>query len=599
MTSAIHPMVTLDYSLMRPTFQGLPTSSEEEILQPALHKMSTTNQGGVSSTPPDAAQVVVEKPPLPPKPATLAESTQLSDSKAESPISSSSRSCFHPEGSIDLSPSCSESLPTTPAYLKWAENMQFLLDDGDGCELFKEYLDQQSLGHLLEFVLAVKGFKITVGGGQGQADEDLKLRLIKTINKRYINSLGKNLSSKIECLTVDQRKHLDEKILSKTGLDLNIFDGLNASVLEHLESKCYPNFLTSEIYIQHVQSFADVNVQVSGDKYLSSTASSSICGPPGLQKGADDSGISGITTSEKTTGGHPGVSAVISPPVSTAAEPSTASTSCNVSQLLPTVNEDSEMNFSSKGFGARPKTSSTSLMSKSMSALTTESHPTSMMMSSASFPYHAHSSNWNPVSRQDSELQSQSSGAGGIFAGGVAGDTTDTDNYSTYRIEPPASSSIRPRQVSKNRTKAVKPEVKNKENAQSFIPRPFITSEPYTLATNNPDKFAKDLCQRLNQVLANQSADSKLKGILDLNKSKSSTYADSYDLESDQSILDEHVDRVFNADERSRHNVSSMMDTSRMSNYQSATGYRTLDNSRQHHSFYGKIEVLITFFLVI
>jgi hypothetical protein len=32
---------------------------------------------------------------------------------------------------------------------------------------------------------------------------------------------------------------------------------------------------------------------------------------------------------------------------------------------------------------------------------------------SASYAYHANSSNWNPVSRQDSELQSQSSGAVG------------------------------------------------------------------------------------------------------------------------------------------------------------------------------------------
>lgn len=55
-------------------------------------------------------------------------------------------------GSIDLSPSCSESQPTTPNYLKWAESMQYLLDDGDGCSLFQTYLNQQSLGHLLEFV---------------------------------------------------------------------------------------------------------------------------------------------------------------------------------------------------------------------------------------------------------------------------------------------------------------------------------------------------------------------------------------------------------------------------------------------------------------
>ena len=47
-----------------------------------------------------------------------------------------------------------------------------------------------------------------------------------------------------------------------------------------------------------------------------------------------------------------------------------------------------------------------------------EVHPKSMAkavidVKSNLYPYHANSSNWNPVSRQDSELQSQSSGAVG------------------------------------------------------------------------------------------------------------------------------------------------------------------------------------------
>ena len=125
-----------------------------------------------------------------------------------------------------------------------------------------------------------------------------------------------------------------------------------------------------------------------------------------------------------------------------------SSTSCSVSQLLPTVREDSELSLNTNSsshnqsiskpgsYGARPK------MSKSMSALQssssgarnssgpTEYHP-GMSMSSASYPYHAHSSTWNPVSRQDSELQSQSSGAA------PGGDTTD-DNYSVSVFRPSA-----------------------------------------------------------------------------------------------------------------------------------------------------------------
>ena len=44
------------------------------------------------------------------------------------------------------------------------------------------------------------------------------------------------------------------------------------------------------------------------------------------------------------------------------------------------------------------------------------SHAVMPDIRSASYAYHANSSTWNPVSRQDSELQSQSSGAvGEIF----------------------------------------------------------------------------------------------------------------------------------------------------------------------------------------
>ena len=100
------------------------------------------------------------------------------------------------------------------------------------------------------------------------ADQDLMMRLIKTINKRYINSLGKYLSSKIDCFTAEQRRNLDDKIASKLGLDQNIFDGLYQTVIEHLESKCYPNFLTSEVYIEHVQSFQTQESEVASLRFV-------------------------------------------------------------------------------------------------------------------------------------------------------------------------------------------------------------------------------------------------------------------------------------------------------------------------------------------
>ena len=534
------------------------------------------------------------KPPLPPKPTlepepSLPKSPKLSDNPCKllpmietSPPTGtgsekSSRS-FHPEGSIDLSPSCSESLPTTPPYLKWAENIQYLLDDGDGCALFKQYLDQQSLGHLLEFVFAVKGFKIQ---SEADPDSDSQIRLVKTINKRYVNSLGKFMKSRIECFSQDQRKCLEDKVSSKSSVDTNIFDGLYQTVVEHLESKCYPNFLTSDIYIEHVQSYQTLVIEsdVTSLKYLSSNASS-VCGHGSHNRFNDDSGISGVNSEMKEN-----LTASVTSPGCPSQADMMSSVSTSVSQLLPTVKEDSELNLSASSaskvptvqaaFGARPKT-----MSKSLSALPAKEAVS--ISTNAAYPYHANSSTWNPVSRQDSELQSQSSGHAG-----PGGPGSDVDNHSSFRppMEPPA---IRP-----SSRPIKKPSLKPKNKETQFIPRPKIPMEPYTLATENPAKFAEKLCQKLNHVLIKQNSDTKLKGILDLNKTKSSVshQDNSYDheLESDQSILDEHVDRVFN--ER-QHNVSSLsqMDTSRH-NASSYSGYRTLDSVRHHQSHFGKIDL--------
>ena len=406
-------------------------------------------------------------------------------------------------------------------------------------------------------------------------DQENHLKLVKAINKRYVNSLGKFLKSRIDFFTPDQRRSLESKVSSKANLDPNIFDGMYQTVVEHLESKCYPNFLTSDIYIEHVQSYNQTQESdVTSLKYLSSTTSS-VCGSH--LKNADDSGISGVTTSEKVIQDSAVLTASITSP-----SDMQMSSSTSVSQLLPTVKEDSELNLNTdmvskpipSHFGARPK-----IMSKSLTTLSgsrPESHPASnMSLSANSYPYHANSSTWNPVSRQDSELQSQSSGAA---PGG--GDTTD-DNYSAFK---PIEQPIRPSRPPMK--KPMKP--KNKEN--QFIPRPKIPMEPsYTLATDNPQKFADKLCQKLNQILIKQNSDTKLTKILDLNKTKSSVQ-DSYehDLESDQSILDEHVDRVFNE----RHNVSSMsqMDTSRHN--ASYSGYRTLDSVRHHQSHFGKFKII-------
>lgn len=440
------------------------------------------------------------------------------------------------------------------------------------------------------FRMAVKGFKIQMA--EQAADQDLLPRLVKTINKRYVNSLGRNLSSRIECLSPEQRKGLEEKISTRKGLDPFVFDELLQTVIEHLESKCYPNFLTSEVYIEHVQSFQTHESEVTSLKYQSSTASS-ISGHPN-KVNADDSGISGITTSEKAINDHStntlSSSSTHSQFAASSLSPESAAppTSSSCSQLLPTVREDSELSF--QGGGARPKT--TAFMSRSVSSLPAsrssapEVHPGSSSM--ASFPYHAHSSTWNPVSRQDSELQSQSSGA-------------NVEDSTYFKPVDKSRQVSRSDQRSVSKKAHVTAAASGKKDSTQFIPRPKIPLEPFNLATSHPAQFAKQLSAKLSKLEVEQAKENKLRGILDLNKTKSSIHQADYDLESDQSILDEHVDRVFNEEASKAHNVSTVVtnqfDSSRLMSASFHAGYRTLDSARHHHANqFGKDQT--TFFVV-
>ena len=110
--------------------------------------------------------------------------------------------------------------------------------------------------------MTCKGFKNTV---QENNDKEVdpesraqlkgdELKLAGVINKRYINPSRKNLATKIEFIDDEARKVIEKKIAAakaavdlKATFDTNIFDGVQQEVLEHLEAKCYPNFLKSEV----------------------------------------------------------------------------------------------------------------------------------------------------------------------------------------------------------------------------------------------------------------------------------------------------------------------------------------------------------------
>ena len=114
---------------------------------------------------------------------------------------------FEPEGSADVTPPFSESnsAHSSPAYLKWAENLHNLLSDPDGVELYKTYMKNENVGELLDFWFACEGLK------RLPSDQSEKIyQIIKVINKKF-------LRSKLVPIGEETRKVISDKISTRYG----------------------------------------------------------------------------------------------------------------------------------------------------------------------------------------------------------------------------------------------------------------------------------------------------------------------------------------------------------------------------------------------
>merc|ERR1719430_2089674 len=150
---------------------------------------------------------------------------------------------FEPEGSADVTPPFSESnsANSTPAYMKWAENLHNLLSDPDGVELYKNYLKTENVGELLDFWFACEGLK------RLPSDQTEKIfQLIKVINRKF-------LRSKMVPIVEDTRKIIQDKIAEKSRIDQHIFDSAQIEVEDRMTRTTYRNFLASEMYLAYIQ----------------------------------------------------------------------------------------------------------------------------------------------------------------------------------------------------------------------------------------------------------------------------------------------------------------------------------------------------------
>ncbi|XP_067006128.1 axin isoform X2 [Anabrus simplex] len=151
---------------------------------------------------------------------------------------------------------------SSPPYLHWARNLHSLLDDPEGVELFHRYLEQEGRAHAdtLDFWFACEGLK-------KQQDPSRINQLVKAIYRRYF------LKTQL-AIPEDIRKELNRRI--KEGKDLlegDVFDSVQTEVERLINETTYPNFLKSDIYLQHVQAMQ--NGELSSGSSSGSSGSSS------------------------------------------------------------------------------------------------------------------------------------------------------------------------------------------------------------------------------------------------------------------------------------------------------------------------------------
>ncbi|XP_063229869.1 axin isoform X2 [Bacillus rossius redtenbacheri] len=147
-----------------------------------------------------------------------------------------------------------------PPCLRWACNLRSLLEDPEGVELFKRYLEQEGHVDTLNFWFACEGLK--------KQDPDIISHMVKVIYKRFFvkTQLG---------IPEDLRKEVHRRVKEgKDLLDGGVFDGVQEEVERLIDDTTYPNFLGSELYLRHVQA-AQSSAQTSPSPSTSSSSGSS------------------------------------------------------------------------------------------------------------------------------------------------------------------------------------------------------------------------------------------------------------------------------------------------------------------------------------
>ncbi|XP_017857907.1 PREDICTED: axin isoform X2 [Drosophila arizonae] len=173
------------------------------------------------------------------------------------------------EGVIDTSKN------SPPSYLNWARTLNHLLEDRDGVELFKKYVEEEAPAYNdhLNFYFACEGLK-------QQTDPEKVKQIIGAIY-RFLRKSQLSISDEL-------RAQIKAIKSNEIPLSPHIYDPMQQHVETTIRDNIYPSFLCSELYIQYIQQMSAVQERFSssGATATGSAGSSGSGGSCGSNNGS-------------------------------------------------------------------------------------------------------------------------------------------------------------------------------------------------------------------------------------------------------------------------------------------------------------------------
>lgn len=363
--------------------------------------------------------------------------------------------------------------------LRWACDLRSLLCDHEGLQLLEAFLEQEGADTgCLSFWYACNGFRSC-------DDPEVKLQYMRSIYKNYIRKHVVELSPAT-------RAEIEERI-KEGSANSTTFDRAQREFESFLERDAYPKFLQSDLYVERVEQTHARLPQASSSA------------PPRVAVGRSPAAASNVCTAVDSQCSV----AVPGPSSGLTCEPASSSGCEDGSgpvllpqglDILPTLREDEELGPEWPPPAAALTRRNVRKMYRYSDlvprlAKAASDVPVAMAVSARSGtggggvpnPYHVRNSYFVPPSAQDSELHSLSSGA-------------YTDDTSTEVDANPPTKETRSQRASQGAAIRKNANINRDSLGEHVIIPRTQMDHPYSLAEKDPAQFAASIIEKLRAV---------------------------------------------------------------------------------------------------